>query len=423
MRLLGLSSSLSIAALAVLLAAAAGCSGAGVAGDDDGGTPTGAAGGDDDDDDDGTGSEGGSSLITAGPGGSCSNPGDQDGDADGVTGDAGDCDDCDASVGPSAVEVEGNNKDDNCNGISDEISNCDEGLALDDGDPMNAAKAMGICQTAAADGYGVVQARWVRANGGQAAASSQVGILDAFGPNVPALQGSKLLAISSGNARIPGQPDACGTESCTFSAGSAPAGFPQDVPGCPGDSAINDDIGLELRLKAPANATGFRYRFRFYSFEFPEWVCTAFNDQYIAVVEPAPAGAINGNISFDSALNPVSVNIAFFDACSSCNGFASNCELEAIFDPSIQCPPPPSPCCPDGPGALAGTGFDTWASDGAGGTSWLETRAPIQGGQEFTIRFAIWDTGDQALDSTAVLDDFAWLGEPGVDTGTGEVPN
>ena len=33
------------------------------------------------------------------------------------------------------------------------------------------------------------------------------------------------------------------------------------------------------------------------------------NDQFIALVDPAPKGAINGNISFDSLSNPVSVNV------------------------------------------------------------------------------------------------------------------
>ncbi|MBP7292348.1 MAG: hypothetical protein KBB21_37315, partial [Nannocystaceae bacterium] len=115
-----------------------------------------------------------------------------------------------------------------------------------------------------------------------------------------------------------------------------------------------------------------------------------FNDQYIALVDPAPMGSINGNISFDSMSNPVSVNIAFFDVCSGC----------AL-----------------GTGELAGTGFDTW--DDAGATSWLVTTAPVDGGDEFTIRFAIWDTGDSAWDSTVLLDNFRWLAGGGeVDVGT-----
>ena len=50
---------------------------------------------------------------------------------------------------------------------------------------------------------------------------------------------------------------------------------------------------------------------------------------------------------------------------------------------------------------LQGTGFAEWGD--AGATSWLQTTAPVTGGDEFMIRFAIWDTGDMALDSTALM--------------------
>ena len=45
------------------------------------------------------------------------------------------------------------------------------------------------------------------------------------------------------------------------------------------------------------------------------------------------------------------------------------------------------------------------------------------GGEEFTIRLAIWDTGDQALDSTALIDNFRWLATGGtVTVGTKPIP-
>ena len=31
------------------------------------------------------------------------------------------------------------------------------------------------------------------------------------------------------------------------------------------------------------------------------------------------------------------------------------------------------------------------------GSGWLVTQAPVSGGETFAIRFAIWETGDQAL--------------------------
>ncbi|MFP6684155.1 MAG: choice-of-anchor L domain-containing protein, partial [Polyangiaceae bacterium] len=58
----------------------------------------------------------------------------------------------------------------------------------------------------------------------------------------------------------------------------------------------------------------------------------------------------------------------------------------------------------------------------AGATSWLETTVPITGGQEFDLRFAIWDTGDNAYDSTVLLDAFTWIATPGTTISTTPPP-
>ncbi|MBK8943092.1 MAG: hypothetical protein IPM79_37200 [Polyangiaceae bacterium] len=103
---------------------------------------------------------------------------------------------------------------------------------------------------------------------------------------------------------------------------------------------------------------------------------------------PPPAGSVNGNICFDSQTNPVSVNIAFFEVCAGCSLGTTD---------------------------LIGSGFDNGFGSGgdAGGTSWLQTQAPVTGGETFSIRFAIWDTGDTALDSTAGIDAFDWIANGG----------
>ncbi|MCC6528119.1 MAG: putative metal-binding motif-containing protein [Polyangiaceae bacterium] len=333
----------------------------------------------------------------------CDSPGgNADYDGDGYSQAQGDCNDCDPNVNPGAIEVveagAGGSPpaDENCNNVVDEpFAPCDSGFAIGDTDATHAAQALDICATVAADHFGLVSAQWVRANGGGAAPGANVGLLDGFGQNMPPRLGSRMVGISSGYARDAGDAGNCGGISCSVSgAGTAPAGFPQDVPGCSGGTNINDDVGLEVTLKAPTNATGFGYDFTFYSFEYPEWVCTTFNDQYIALVSPPPAGSVNGNISFDSQTNPVSVNIAFFNVCAG---------------------------CPLGTADLAGTGFDQW--DDAGATGWLQSQAPIGGGDQFTIRFAIWDTGDTAWDSTALLDNFRWIANGGtVSVGTIPVP-
>ncbi|UQA63709.1 choice-of-anchor L domain-containing protein [Polyangium aurulentum] len=346
----------------------------------------------------------GSGGSTGSGSSSCMNDKSVDDDGDGSSEAQGDCNDCDKNVGPGAVEVINADpmaqaSDEDCDGNVDNVLNttCDDNIALTDPDPKNGARAIDLCQFVdpADKKWGVLEARYVRASGVEAAYKSAIGILSDFGPNVNVQKGTRMLALSSGYSRLAAQPGACGQSSCnTYGAGSPPGGFPQDVPNCPGSKNINDDIGLEVKIRAPKNATGYKFNFKFYSFEYPEYVCTSFNDQFIALVNPAPMGSINGNISFDSKKNPVSVNVAFFDVCDG---------------------------CPLGASEMDGTGFNVW--NDAGGTAWLATQAPINGGEEFSVRFAIWDTGDSALDSTAVIDGFEWIANGGtVSVGTDTVP-
>lgn len=344
--------------------------------------------------------------------GECISDANEDKDQDGFSVNAGDCNDCDPNVSPGSVEVKNTEPDMNgmipeaadedCNGMVDDVvESCDMGLALDSTDAFDGAKAIDLCQVAtpADKKWGVIEAAYVRANGSNATPPNplQYGLLDNFGPNVNVQRGAKMLGVSSGHARIPGQAGACGSLTCYSNQDGTPppAGFPQDVVNCSGSTNINDDVALQLKIRSPKNATGYKFNFKFYSFEYPEWVCTSFNDQYISLVDPPPMGSINGNVSFDKQNNPVSVNVAFFDVC---------------------------PGCALGDAELAGNGYDTW--DDAGGTGWLQTQAPVTGGDELTIRFAIWDTGDAAWDSTALVDNFQWIANGGtVAVGTEPIPD
>ena len=56
--------------------------------------------------------------------------------------------------------------------------------------------------------------------------------------------------------------------------------------------------------------------------------------------------------------------------------------------------------------------------------AFFASQGPVTGGEEIQIRFAIWDTGDQALDSTAVIDNFQWIANGGtVAIGTIPIPD
>ncbi|WP_437333954.1 choice-of-anchor L domain-containing protein [Sorangium sp. So ce394] len=320
-----------------------------------------------------------------------------DSDGDGFTPAAGDCNDADANVNPGAIEVEVTEPDasghipapadEDCDGAIDNVAPpCDDGLSLEDFDPANGARAIDLCAFASRDDrrWGVLSARYVRGDGSPAARSPAVGLFDGFGPNVRVQGGARLLALSTGRARLPDHPNACRSESCSsYGPGAAPPGFPQDNPDCPPSDFINDDIGLEVVLRAPQNATGYEFLFKFYTYEYPEWVCEDFNDQFVALATPAPPGSYNGNLSFDGEGRPVSVNIAFFDVCDG---------------------------CPLGSSELVGTGFSPRRD---GGTRWLKTRAPVRGGEEISLRFILFDTGDDRFDSTALIDGFRWIATGG----------
>ncbi|MBL8743176.1 MAG: putative metal-binding motif-containing protein, partial [Myxococcales bacterium] len=171
---------------------------------------------------------GGSTTNFMGSGGSgpgsCTSGPDDDLDGDGFTVAAGDCNDCDPNTNPGALEVAGDDGtgggggyvavDEDCDGTADNVAvvSCDDSLALDSADPLDGARAIELCKQAANDqDWGVVSAQWVRADGSPATATQQVGILTTFGTNNLPRAGARLLGLSSGRARTPGQPGACGS--------------------------------------------------------------------------------------------------------------------------------------------------------------------------------------------------------------------
>lgn len=374
----------------------------------------------------GPGAGGGSSSCFSGP--------DDDSDLDGFTPTQGDCNDCDPNVNPAAVEVPtdmgagGNGPgvpaDEDCDGkIDDEdedLQPCDSGLAVDAG-PMDGARALDLCkQAVGVKDWGVIEAHWVMADGspppgGNANFELGHGILSAFGPNVNVQRGERMLAVSSGAARQPTDP---GYQNVSgFSKGygcTHPQGFPKESPSCgvAATGSCYDSTGLELLVRAPSNAHGFSFNFNFYTYEWPGYVCSTFNDFFTAILMPFPAGQTDGNITFDNYGNPVSVNNAFVEACG-CSSGPPCVAGGKTFDCSL------------GNQYLMGTGFGSDLAFGQehGSTYWLVTQAPIDPGSVFTIRLVAYDSGDGVLDSTALVDNFEWLAQPGTTIGTKPIPD
>jgi hypothetical protein len=364
-------------------------------------------------------------IINCTPGGP-----DDDVDHDGFTPAQGDCDDCDPNVNPQAVEVQtpmgSTPKDENCNGKIDEAPDpCDTGLPVDDLDPLNAARAVDLCKFSSGPGdWGVVSAKWVMPDGSPPPTSLPAatnfhlghGMLSAFGSIVKVRHGDRMLGLSSGSARQPSDP---GYQPVTgFDkgyTGNSPPGFPKESPACPGSitGEPHDPTGVEVTINTPSNAKGFSFDFDFFTFEWPGYICSTYNDFFLALLSPIPMGQTDGNISFDSMGNPVSVNNAFLEVC----GCAGN---------------PPGPClaggktfpCSLGDTDLLGTGFgfDTNMGQDHGSTGWLQTKAPVAPNTQITIRWAVYDSGDGVLDTSTLVDNWRWIAEPGVDVGTTPVP-
>ncbi len=311
-------------------------------------------------------------------------------------------------------------------GQVDKTASCDTGLAID-GDAASFAKALGVCTAADKEGFGLVSASYSKAFGSSTAPhAGQWGLLPKFGTTIQPREGGTLGVLSSGYAReydningssgsissaaFVAQRELNGTK---FPTGAAPPGFPKAAKGCAQDNVVNDMIDVKLTLKAPMDATGFQFDFDFYSSEWPNYVCSNYNDAFIAYLT---SKKLTDNVSFDAKNNPVAVNNDYFDRCT------SKAPIACLRSDNPASPDAPlsMSSCDGGPDELAGTGF---AFTGAtqcttknvtatlgGATGWLTTQAPIEPGETFTLEFMIWDAGDGALDSSVLLDNFKWIG-------------
>lgn len=335
-------------------------------------------------------------------------------DDDGFSVAEGDCDDFAALINPGAYDIPGNGVDEDCTG-SDAVSDaCDETLAIDANDPFAAARALELCATTdeLSRSWGVISARWTTPDGmGQPTSDLMHGLLPSFGVSFTPRGGKTLLALSSGVARAPGQPDYRADCSDVFEEvyNEFPAGFDGSSASCPASAQATqatDAIALELRIRIPSNVSALSFDSAFFTEEYPVWICSEYNDYFQAIVSPLRTGGTqDGNVLFDRDGNPVSVNNSLLGVCEP--GTHSGKTFE----------------CPLGVKALAGTGYDNCQDEtefdglfgaGLGGgeisvaqgasTGWLSTEFAVTPAEIITLRFTIWDSTDASLDSLALID-------------------
>jgi hypothetical protein len=261
---------------------------------------------------------------------------------------------------------------------------CDSGLALNAPDPLDAAKALGICD-------GVVSAAWVYPDGvadstGLAGFHLGHGLSQGFGTNNLVREGQTLVVLSSGAARSPSQAGYAADLDKGYGH-AIPAGFPHGDVGCDAVSAIGrDGIALHVVLEVPAGVRSFAFDYAYFSRDYPDGGCLAFLDQAAALVTGLTGVAGARNVLLDRFGNPMYVSVSSMVQCvnGTHNGQAYNtCESTTL---------------------LAGTGFDT-----SGATGWLRTAdQPVTAGDTVRISFMIWDSADGTIDSSVLLDNFAW---------------
>ncbi|MEO6951217.1 MAG: putative metal-binding motif-containing protein [Polyangia bacterium] len=313
---------------------------------------------------------------------------DVDSDGDGYTPNQGDCNDSSAVIGPNSVEINGNGVDDDCDGKVDNATACDTGIV---GQKTAAAMtaAIGLCATKFITGTKFV---------GPSVDDGRE-TFSAFG-SVQKLEGSAMAFMSSGSAQ-PGpynpQPGTDLSMSGVDTSYQSPYSAGLAVPptnGCgngPPDT-VNDYTELEVDLTVPYNVNSFSFQFQFFSAEYPEFVCTTYNDRFLVIVDDGTGNL--QQVAFDDSKNPISVN----------NGFFTICQNDSSKPQTQHCTKDVS--------AISGTGYEQmdFSSTPVGGsTGWLTTTVPVTPGDKIKLRFLVYDEGDNIYDSSALIDNFQWL--------------
>lgn len=261
---------------------------------------------------------------------------------------------------------------------------CDAGLALADANPVDAAHALGICD-------GLVSAAWVYPDGSADTTNGVAfhhghGLSPGFGANNAVREGQALLVLSTGTARTPGQSDYAAELDKAYGH-AIPAGFPHNDPNCAAAATdAYDGLALQVVLKVPAGVRSLAFDYAYFSRDYPDGGCLAFIDQAAALLTGLTGRPGVQNVLLDQFGNPMFVSTTSMSQCA--NGTHNG----QVYN-----------TCQSTTG-LVGTGFDT-----NGGTGWLRTAdLPVTAGDTVRIAFVIWDTGDGTVDSSVLLDNFAW---------------
>lgn len=141
-----------------------------------------------------------------------------------------------------------------------------------------------------------------------------------------------------------------------------------------GGAAAMDLLWFQLRTAVPAGTHGFHMDFALLSEEFPGSVGTPFNDMFVVW---SSSETYVGNL---------------------CVAGGQPCTVTGLWPVQYAGASP----------ELVGTGFGPPDTQHGGGTGWLQVRGSAAPGESLELTFALFDMGDEELDTLVLLDGFAW---------------
>jgi hypothetical protein len=236
------------------------------------------------------------------------------------------------------------------------------------------------------------------------------GLLADLGPATPTFEGARMLALSSGSARAPGQSGFTSPSPGLVKGWDSnfPFGLPYEATGCSSGVASGDPkdgIALDVQIRAPVNVNQASFVFSFFSAEWPNGICSAFDDVFAALVVRPQEAPIS--VAFDKHGSAISSNGVEFDACACADGPPCTAGGKTF-------------ACSLGSASLEGSGFGSEGGTVHASTGWQLAGFNVSPGETFTLRLLVYDGNDGGLDSTVLVDRFRWIHNPGTGHGLPE---